>query len=220
MANLIAIAGNSGTGKSTSIATLNPKETFVINVAGKPLPFPGSKSVYKKGKMEDGGNYFTTSDPDKVCQTLAHINDNAPHIKNIVIDDAGYLMAFEFMGRSREKGFDKFGAIAEAGYKPLDCARGLREDLNVIFIYHAEEVNGVRKIKTSGKMIDNHITVEGLFTMVLFTETKAGDEGTEYLFQVNTDGSTTAKTPKGMFDTRTIPNDLNYFITKMNEYYE
>ncbi len=48
MSNTSLIMGESGTGKSTSIRNLNPKETFIINVLNKPLPFKGYKSNYKE----------------------------------------------------------------------------------------------------------------------------------------------------------------------------
>jgi hypothetical protein len=74
------------------------------------------------------------------------------------------------------------------------------------------------RAKTAGKLIDNVVTLEGLFTTVLFTKVRKGKDAMEYFFTTQTDGATTAKSPRGMFDTLEIPNDLNYVITKMNEY--
>lgn len=46
MANIIGVVGDSGTGKSTSISTLDPKTTYLINVLRKDLPFKGSRTLY------------------------------------------------------------------------------------------------------------------------------------------------------------------------------
>jgi hypothetical protein len=107
----IAIVGKSGTGKSTSfgnfpevgITGLDPKETVVINVAGKDLPMRGWKKLYS-GKISEGGNYVETSDANLIAKAIDYINVNRLDIKNIVIDDAQYIMAFEFMARAKESG--------------------------------------------------------------------------------------------------------------------
>ena len=114
MAELIAIVGASGSGKSTSIRTLDPKTTFIINVASKPLPFKGWKSNYTNFNKENPeGNFKATSDVDTINQLLQYINTKRTEIKTIVIDDAQYIMSFEAMDRAREKGFDKFTEIAQ-----------------------------------------------------------------------------------------------------------
>lgn len=221
MANLIAIVGQSGKGKTTSIETLDPKETAVVSVSHKHLSFKGAKSKYPVDKkLSEGGNYLETSDYKAVCTALQFINDKRPEIKNIIIDDAGYLMSFMFMEKADEKGYDKFSDIAKAGWEPVNLARKLRSDLNVVFTYHEVEDSGVSKIKTSGKMLDNHITMEGLFTVVLFARPSVNDKGeTVYRFQTNSSGDTTAKSPRGMFQEQYIPNDLSYVIKTSNEYY-
>lgn len=221
MSSLIAIVGPSGSGKSSSIAALNPKETVIINVAKKPLPFKGSRGLYNDSKIiSEGGNYIETRDPGLICKVIQTVDQKRPDIKTLIIEDAQYLMAFEFMARAKETGYNKFNSIAEAGYLPVEAARDAkRDDLNIIFIYHDELADGVRKIKTSGKMIDSHINLEGLFTVVLFTEVKKGEDKSEYLFITNGDSSSTTKSPKGMFDSMAIPNDLQLVIDKVSAYY-
>ena len=134
-------------------------------------------------------------------------------------------MAFEAMDRAGEKGFDKFTQIAQHFYLVLKGAIDLRDDLKVFVLVHAENtgdsLNPNFKIKTQGKMIDNMITVEGLFTYVLFTSlVKDNDGNIQYKFMTQTDGTTTAKSPMDCFESLLIDNDLQYVINKMDEYNE
>jgi hypothetical protein len=109
----IAVVGESGTGKSTSygnvpeigVRGLNPKETVIINVSGKDLPFRGWKKLYG-GKVSEGGNYLENSDASVIAEVIKYISDKRPDIKNIVIDDSQYIMAFEFMRRAKENGLN------------------------------------------------------------------------------------------------------------------
>lgn len=224
MSTLVGIVGQSGTGKSTSIETLDPKNTVIINVSNKPLPFKGWKSKFKEGKLSEGANYVSTDSASTIVQALKYISDNRKDVKHIVLDDLQYLMSFEFMAKAKEKGFEKFTDIGKNTFDVLNTGRQLRDDLKVFALYHEETTNEnfnqKRKIKTIGKLLDDKITLEGLFTIVLFTEVKMEDDKLpHYYFVTQTDGVTTAKSPKGMFDELHIPNDLNYVSTKIDEYY-
>lgn len=224
MSNLISIVGGSGTGKSTSIRTLDPTATFIINVASKPLPFRGWRSKYTTwSKDNPNGNFVNTSDVEAIGKILAYINVKRPEIKNVVIEDSQYLMSFEAMDRAKEKGFEKFTDIAQKFYSVLKAGIMMRDDLNVIVLCHAENDGSVDyphyKIKTIGKMIDNTITVEGLFTYVFFTDVSTDAEGkVQYRFITHSDGTNTAKTPIDCFEDDYIPNDLQYVIDKIDEY--
>ena len=224
MANLIAVVGASGSGKSSSLRTLKPEETFIINVASKPLPFKGWRSKYTIwNKDNPTGNYINTSNVQTISQILNYINTKRPEIKNVIIEDGQYLMGFEYMDRAQEKGFQKFTDIAQKFYGVLKAGMTMRDDLNVIMTCHSENVGTADepqlKIKTLGKMIDNSITVEGLFTYVFFTAIHRGDDDkAEYVFQTHSDGTTTAKTPFGCFEEDYIPNDLEYVLEKIAEY--
>ena len=224
MANLIAIVGASGSGKSSSIRTLNPSETFIINVASKPLPFKGWRSKYIAwNKDNPDGNYVNTSDIPTIGKILGYINTKRLDVKNVIIEDSQYLMSFEAMDRASEKGYAKFTEIAQKFYSILKAGVTMRDDLNIILTCHSENIgdndNPQWKIKTIGRMLDNTITVEGLFTYVLFTEIQRDDDDKpNYVFQTHSDGTTTAKTPMGCFDEDYIPNDLQFVIDKIKEY--
>lgn len=225
MANGVLIIGESGSGKSTSIETLDPKQTFIINVKNKPLPFKGWKSMYTPfSKETPNGNYIGTDNPQIIMSVMQHVSDKLQHIKVLIIEDYQYMSANEYMNRAKESGFQKFTDIGKNIYSTADLHNKLREDLTVVYINHPDETTdsmGDKKIraKTAGKLIDNVVTLEGLFTVVLFTKVEKGKEGMEYSFITQSDGITTAKSPKGMFDKLKIPNDLNFVIKKINEYY-
>lgn len=158
-----------------------------------------------------------------IGQILNYINTKRPEIKNVVIDDGQYLMAFEFMDRASEKGFQKFNDLAQKFYSVLKTGIQMRDDLNIIMTCHSENIGTadepMLKIKTLGKMLDSTLTVEGLFTYVLFTEVQRDeDDKPKYVFQTHSDGTTTAKTPMGCFDEDYIPNDLGYVLEKIAEY--
>jgi len=225
MSEIIAVVGQTGTGKSTSIESLNPKETVVINIVGKPLPFRGWKQKYTPFTQE-GGNFYVSNDSAKIVNVLNHVSQKRPEIKVIVIDDFQYLMSSEFMNRSSEQGWQKFTDIGRHAWDVINTAKSLREDLKVFVLSHDENTADTypprRKIKTIGKMLDEKVTLEGLFTVVLFTDIiKDQQSGTlDYRFITQNDGSTTSKSPRGMFKELTIPNDLFLVIQKIDEYYQ
>ena len=139
-----------------------------------------------------------------------------PHITNIVVDDWQYMSSFEYFDRANEKGYDKFTQIAANLAQVAKMPKDLREDLYIFFLTHSEEstdINGHRKVKakTVGKMIDNALTLEGLFSIVLFGKVIKDDDGVlKYGFETQTDGNNTCKSPMGMFEESFIENDLQY----------
>lgn len=205
---------------------LNPKETFIINVSSKPLPFRGWKGKYVAfTKANPGGNLLNTDNADQIVSTLQYISDNRPEVKYVVVDDSQYVAANEYMRRVKEIGFQKFTEIALNIFKIPKMCQGLRDDLFVFFLSHAEmiqdaEGNQKMKAKTLGKMIDNTITYEGMFSIVLFTERRESKTGLEYGFVTNGDPRSTAKSPRGMFDKEFIPNDLVAVVDGIRKYEE
>ena len=216
-------------GKTTSIRNLNPETTFIISTTGKRPGIKGAKKKYTDFKInketkEVTGNFYTTSNIDQIASVMKLINTKMAHIKTLIIDDYQYLQGFESMARVDEKGYAKFTDIAKHAYGVLKSGMDLRDDLFVVIITHSENIgdniNPYYKIKTLGKMLDSVITLEGLFTYVLFTKVINDGETVQYKFLTNSDGSCTAKSPMGLFDDMLIDNDLDFVINKITEYNE
>lgn len=234
MAKAICVAGDSGTGKSTSIGKvsesmigLDPKETLIINVMDKPLPFKGSKKLYG-GLISEGGNYLATTDSEVIVDVLNYVDTDRPDIINVIVDDAQYTMADEFMATATKKGYEKFNVMAKHAYDIINTGRAMRDNINFIYMIHDEfnEKTQTYKLKTIGKMLDEKVNLAGLFTIVLWTKvTHDRKEGTtKYEFITNKEqdvmgNEIPAKSPFGMFDTQTVPNDLGLVIQKANEYF-
>lgn len=175
-------------------------EVGIFNVAGKPLPF-------KKGlKKVNNATYNNILSAFK-----------EPKLKKYVIDDSQYLMAFEMFDRAKEVGYNKFTDVALNFRNLVDVIiRLLPDDVIVYFLHHTETTEtGKIKAKTSGKMLDNQLTLEGLFSIVLLAKT----DGIEHYFETQSDGYTTCKSPMGMLEPK-IDNDLKIVDTVIREYYE
>ena len=163
---LIGIVGETGTGKSTAIKHLDPKETYIINVAKKELPFKGSGKLYNV----DNKNYKEVDDPTQITRLLKTLSEKAPHIKNVVIEDSNYLMGFRMVEKATETGFMKFSVMAKDMVDMFRTARALRDDLCIFYFSHPETIEDAGeiigyKIKTAGKLIDNQVLLEGLLTV-------------------------------------------------------
>ena len=218
---LIGIVGPTGTGKSTSIKHLDPKETYIINVAKKELPFKGAEKLYNV----DNKNYKEVDDATEITRLLKTISEKAPHIKNIIIEDSNYIMGFNMMAKATEIGFTKFTLMARDMVDLFREARRLRDDLKVFYFTHPEtiedggEIIGY-KIKTAGKMIDNQIVLEGLLTVCLYTQVDENRDGTvNYSFVTNRYKKYPAKSPDGMFTEIKIPNNLQQVVDSIDAYY-
>jgi ABC-type dipeptide/oligopeptide/nickel transport system ATPase component len=230
MAEMIAIVGESGSGKTTSIRNLNPEETFIISTTGKRPGIKGAKKKYPDFKVnketkEMSGNFYTSSNIEAIKQMMKIVNLKMPNVKVLIIDDFQYLQAFEAMARVDEKGYGKFTDMAKHAYEALKTGMDMRDDLFIVVSTHSENtgdnLNPYYKIKTQGKMLDSVITLEGLFTYVLFTKVVKDDsDSVQYKFLTNSDGTCTAKSPMGLFEDLLIDNDLDYVIKKIKEYNE
>ncbi|WP_370841592.1 ATP-binding protein [Gemmiger formicilis] len=227
-AETIAIVGESGTGKSTSLRNLNPETTFIISTTGKPLPFRAWKKKYIPIKIEGknvSGNYYVSSKWDQILKILQIIDKMMPHIKQVIIDDFQYVLSYEFVDRATEVGYTKFSELAQHAMEILRYSEKMREDCKMIFLTHSENVgdnvNPKYVIKTVGKLLSEKVTLEGLFTYIFFTKVNEGDSGRmEYKLITNNDGSCVAKTSLGMFEDLEIDNDLDEIIKVIDAYNE
>ncbi len=218
---LIGVVGQTGTGKSTSIKHLDSKETYIINVAKKELPFKGSEKLYNA----DNKNYKEVDDANQITRLLRTISDKAPHIKNIVIEDSNYIMGFSIVSKATEVGYMKFSVMARDMVELFREARKLRDDLKIFYFTHPEiiedggEIVGY-KIKTAGKLIDNQIVLEGLMTVCLYTHVEENKDGSStYSFLTNRYKKFPAKSPDGMFEELKIPNNLQLVVDTIDQYY-
>ncbi len=196
----VLILGESGSGKSTSLRNFDIEEIGIFNVASKPLPFR------KKLRKVDGASYKT------ILSGL-----NAPKLKRYVIDDSQYLLCFELFDKIAETGYQKFTNMASNFYNLIKfIIEQVPEDVIVYFLHHVEpNGEGKLKAKTVGKMLDEKLSIEGLFSIVLFCVA----DGNEHKFITQSDGSTTAKSPMEMFPFE-IDNDLKMVDTEIRNYYE
>jgi len=221
MSRLIAIAGDTGVGKSSSLVHLDPKETYIINVAGKELPFKGSSKLYNV----ENKNYRVVETAGEVLELLNILSNKAKEIKNIIIEDANYLMGFNMVDRATETGYTKFSLMAQSMKNLIQGAKKLRDDITVVYMSHIEEIEDSGdivgyKLKTAGKLVDKELKLDGLFTVVIYAVPETKGEITSYNFHTNRYKKYPAKSPAGMFAENTIENNLKTVIDTVNKYYE
>jgi hypothetical protein len=228
MSEIIFIIGRSGIGKTTSIRTLNPEETFLITTVDKRLPFKGSGGMYRKmvksaeTNQYDNGNLYSSDDAHKVQACMVHVNNNRPEIKNLILDDYQYILSNEFMRTATDKKtkdsvFEKYNIIASNAWHILSKAKTLRDDLTVFIMCHTvtDDKTGFQYPLTIGRMLGDKAQYEGYFELVLH----AVKNDTGYGFLTNMNDKYMAKSPLGMFDDDIIPNDLQKVKDTMNHYY-
>lgn len=196
----VLIMGESGSGKTYSIKNFDPAEVGIFSVEKNRLPF-----------KKDGFKVVKNAGYSVIMKALTK-----PTLKRYVIDDSQYLLVNEFFDRAKESGYQKFTDLA-LNFRNLIhyISRELPDDIVVYFLHHTElDAAGKVKAKTIGRMLDEKLTVEGCFDIVLLAQT----EGTEHYFVTQSDGYTSAKSPEGMFEQK-IPNDLAAVDAAIREYW-
>lgn len=196
----VLVIGESGSGKTFSVRNFKPDEVGIFSVEKGRLPFKGDFKVKKKATYKD---------------ILTAFKD--PKLKRYVVDDSQFLMVNALFDRAKEVGYAKYTDFA-LDFRNLVHAvnHALPDDVIVYFLHHTETDSNTGKVKakTVGKMIDQYLTLEGCFDIVLLAET----DGKEHYFLTQSDGNTTAKSPFGMFQEK-IDNDLQKVDEAIREFW-
>lgn len=196
----VLIMGESGSGKTFSLRNFKPDEVGIFSVEKGRLPFKGDFKVKKRATYKDIAGIFKD-----------------PKLKRYVIDDAQYLLVNELFDRAKEVGYQKYTDMAVSFRNLIHGINySLPDDVIVYILHHTETDSNTGKVKakTVGKMIDQYLTLEGCFDIVLLAET----DGKEHYFVTQSDGNTTAKSPYGMFHAK-IDNDLASVDKAIREYW-
>lgn len=215
MAKLVMIIGESGTGKSTAMRNLDMAKSALISISGNPLPFRGGEAFPK----------IVSDDPKVICQKLTSINKRDDK-KVIVVDDFQYLMANMWMRslldkKTKDSEFSKYKEIGYHTWTIIRTAQQMKNEKIVIFLAHTNvDESGTTRCKTVGRLLDEKIVLEGMFSIVLNTvvhnERQVSDR---FYFQTQNNGHNTTKSPMGMFYDEEIPNDLQLVVDSINSYY-
>lgn len=212
MAIPVLVIGRSGSGKTYSLKSFTADEVGVISVEKGRLPFRSDIKTIKvpndptKGEARDAGQ-VNAAKYSWIMRTI-----KAAKCKAVVIDDSQYLLVNELFDRTYEKGYDKFTSMAAKFRDLIHFVNELEEDDKIVyFLHHSEtDTDGREKVKTIGKMLDEKLTVEGCFDIVLYCQ--------DHQFFTQANGQSTAKTPEGMFGLE-IPNDLKAVDAAIRDYY-
>ena len=213
----VCILGESGSGKSTSLSGLNGEECFLIQAIDKRLPFrkPHEKGWVRRSEENPTGNVVITDNYQEIMNWI-HAAASSGKKKAIIVDDAQYLMANDFMRRAMEKGFDKFTEMACSFHALFQAAQTCENDVRVYFLCHTEvDQVGKTKMKTIGKMLDEKITMEGLFTVVLLAHKQDG----KHYFKTTGSSLDTVKSPQDMFESENIENNLALVDAAITDYW-
>lgn len=210
MSKAIMVIGPSGSGKTTSLEKLDPKQTFYIDADGKGLSWKGWRKQYNTAAK----NYYRCDDPSYIYGLMQTIDAKQPQVKYLVIDTLNGCMVADEMRRAKEKTYDKWMDLAQSVYSIVDYANKMRDDLTVILIGHTQTSDdGFTCMLTNGRKL-NKICLESKMTTVLLS--RINDNG-EYVFETRARNST-AKTPRGAFDTDEIPNDITLVIDALKDF--
>lgn len=215
MSKMICVMGESGSGKTTAMRTLDPATTYYIDCDRKGLAWKGWREQYSVEKK----NFTSTRDLVKVNNLIINVSDKAPHMKTIVIDTLNTCMVDkEIKEMDNKDGYSKWIDLAQYVWTICETGATLRPDLTVVIVMHSETVRDdfgytFTRIKTNGRKLEK-VVLESLFGTVLLAKCK---EDGSYVFETHAKNST-AKTPFGAFDADEIPNDMQAVLDALAEY--
>ena len=211
MAIPVFCIGRSGSGKTYSIKNFKADEVGVISVEKGRLPFKTDIKTVRIPKDFSTAN--TSAQLNAAKYAWIELIISKSKAKSIIIDDSQYLLVNELFDRSKEKGYDKFTDIAVNFRNLVHYVNDMPDDDKIVyFLHHSEaDTDGREKAKTIGRMLDEKLTLEGCFDIVIYCQ--------DHKFYTQAEGMSTAKTPEGLFDDVEIPNDLKLVDTKIREYY-
>lgn len=208
----VLIIGESGSGKTFALKNLDPETTLLVQADKKPLPFSNNWKM----RHEQQGSILVSDNWEFLITVIQ--NAHKRNIERVILDDFQYILANEFMRRSSEKGYQKFTDIGYHTWQIIKAAQNTNCNTRFYFLMHSETISetGFVKAKTIGKMLDDKITLEGLFTIVL----RSIVIDRQHYFSTLNNGFDTVKTPQGLFNTDKIENDLSIVDKSICDYYK
>lgn len=214
MSRLICVMGESGSGKTTAMRTLDPKMTYYIDCDGKGLSWKGWRGQYSEANK----NYFSSRDIPKIERILYKLSEKRPDIKTAVIDTLNTCMVDKEVKGMKENGFGKWIDLTQFVWDMVETAGRLREDLTVIFVMHSETLRDdygyiFTHIRTNGRKLEK-LVLESLFSTVLLA--KRTEDGRN-IFETQAKNST-AKSPMGAFECFEMENDMQKVLDALTEY--
>lgn len=212
MALPVLVIGRSGSGKTYSLKNFKPDEVGVISVEKGRLPFRSDIKVARVPRYENSADINTYAQANMAKYSWIIKAVSSAKVKSMVIDDSQYLLVNELFDRAAEKGYDKYTQMAANFRNLIHAVNDMPDDDKIVyFLHHSEaDTDGREKVKTIGKMLDEKLTVEGCFDIVLYCQ--------DHKFFTQANGQSTAKSPEGMFELE-IPNDLKFVDAAIREYY-
>ena len=212
MAIPVLVIGRSGSGKTYSLKNFKAGEVGVISVEKGRLPFKTDIKVARVPKDPTGGKAKDAAQLSAAKYSWIMRTIKSAKMKAVVIDDSQYLLVNELFDRTNERGYDKYTSMAQKFRDLIHFVNDLEDENKIVyFLHHSEtDTDGREKVKTIGKMLDEKLTVEGCFDIVLFCQ--------DHKFFTQSNGQSTAKSPEDMFELE-IPNDLKLVDAKIREYY-
>ena len=227
MSNIIALAGLSNSGKSTSLKYLDPKETFIISCTNKQLQIPGFRKKYPKVKIEDKklvGNWLISNNYANIEKMMKVVSNTRPEIKTVVLDDCNYLLSTETFQNALVKGYEKFSVMSKNYFDLIQTCQDLRDDLTVVFISHIEnfgtDIDPEFRLWTTGKMLTTQINLDGLFSYIIYSERYIpdGENDVKYRFRTKTNGNDTCRSVEGCFVDKFIEPNMQLVIDTINKF--